>query len=57
MSHPSEESLLFLEEIGGESLLGSGFENEVSDTNSASPAYNPTTSHQLATPAGGEYGQ
>jgi len=57
MSHPIEEFLSFLDRIGGESLNGSGFENEVSETNSASPAYNPTTSHQLATSAGGEYEQ
>jgi len=46
MSHPFEEFLSSLEEIGGESLIGSGFENEISENIPASFGESSATSRQ-----------
>ena len=47
-----EEFLSSLEEIGGESLIGSGFENEIPENIPAIFAESSTTSRQRPTPEG-----
>ena len=52
MSQAFEEFLSSLEEIGGEPLIGSGFEDEISQNISASFAESLTAPTQRATPEG-----
>jgi hypothetical protein len=49
MSQPFEEFLASLEEIGGESLIGSGFENEIPEEILANLAESSVPSRQRAT--------
>jgi hypothetical protein len=52
MSQAFEEFLSSLDEIGGEPLIGSGFEDEISQTTAASLAETLTAPRQRAIPEG-----